>query len=501
MASSALARGNPEIPGRVKFLDFMPDADPTTPGAILDSSNVYPTTKGYRAYPSLAPYALNALPSACQGAAAGILGSAPFVVAGTTNQLYLLNASTLLLESQGLALTPITGRWRFDTYGHQLIAVNGIDPNQAYSGTGTFAPLGGSPPVASLVQATDYSVFLIEPNSHTWHSSLSATIWVNSIATQTLQGDLDSTDGNITAAHKLRNGITLFKPKAFHMGRFIGPPFYWQFDTVSEQVGAPCQEAVANLGDIQYWPGPDDFFFFDGSSLQRIPNNLKEWFFRLLDNDHADKIAARWDQRKNLIFWHFPSIHANPAGTLDHWICFNTRTGRWAANTASTSSIIEMPVFTPTRVSGGLTYGSFTARYATYAAAKAATPSYGDLRPQNEDVSGAFGADHALKTYNGDPGLSFITTHDLGDRHSMYQVTRVRPEFSIYPQTAIGTAQVIAEYVPGKPVTTLGLTRPLSTDGWFNLVSTKRLQRFKLAFQSDFEIIGFEAMAEYAGEV
>ena len=102
-----------------------------------------------------------------------------------------------------------------------------------------------------------------------------------------------------------------------------------------------------------------------------------------------------------------------------------------------------MPVFTPTRVSGGLTYGNFTARYATYAAAKAATPTYGDLRPQNEDVSGAFGPDHSLKVYNGEPAVSYLTTHDLGDRHSMYQVTRLRPEFSIYPRSGTGTVEVI----------------------------------------------------------
>ena len=114
MASSALARGVPEILGRVKFVDFMPDADPLTPGALLDVANLYPTTKGYRAYPSLAIRSVDALPGPSLGASAGVLGSAVFLVAGTSNQLFLLNQSALTWTNQGLGLSTITGRWRFD---------------------------------------------------------------------------------------------------------------------------------------------------------------------------------------------------------------------------------------------------------------------------------------------------------------------------------------------------------------------------------------------------
>jgi hypothetical protein len=212
--------------------------------------------------------------------------------------------------------------------------------------------------------------------------------------------------------------------------------------------------------------------FFDGSSLNRIPNNLKEWFFNLLDGDNANKIAARWDQQKNLIFWHFPSIHANPAGSLDYWICLNTRTGRWSGNTAGTP-IVEMPIFTPIKVSGGLTYGSFTARYATYAAAEAAIATYGDLRAQNQDVSGVIGSDHKLQIYNGDRVYP-ATSHDFPD----IQCTRSLGLDPSSPLSASAAVEVISQH-PDQSLP--GLTRPLSDDGWFN-VSTARAQRFKMSF-------------------
>jgi len=490
-----LERGSPKIPANFLFQDFQPDSDPITPGIMLDCSNIYSTSKGFRSYPSLVVHSLNGLTGDCRGNWVGYIGPTQVLVAADHNQLYKFNFSTANFTSEGLSLSSTNNRWSIDSYGRDIIAVNGIDTPRVSINNAPFTVLGGSPPIASLVCATDFSVFLIQPDSNTWWSSLSDTIWTPAIATQTVTGHLDSTDGAIVAAHKLRAGIALYKLKAFHFGTFVGPPFYWQFNTVSEQVGAPGQEAIANLGDAHYWPGTDNFYFFDGYSLNVIPNNLKDWFFDTMDGDNADKIAARWDQRRSLIFWHFPSINANPTGSLDSWICYNTRTGRWTARTVQ--EYIELPIFSPVKV-GGLTYGTFAARYATYG--DIPDRLYGDDRPQNQNLSGVFGTNHKIQFYNGTPGASFITTHDFGEGHNMYCISRLRPRFSLpyYPTTAV--VSVMKQYTPGRADAPVALSRPISTDGWFNLMSTARLQRFKIDLTGDYEVVSLEAMVDYAGE-
>jgi hypothetical protein len=478
-------------PVKVPMGDFAPDRDPLTPGILLDVEDLYPTVKGYRSYPSLTQYATNELPGEIVGAWSGAQGQTVATVAATFNQLYVLDALTWV--SSALTINGTDTRWRFDLYGNDLIAVNGVDPAYVYTGTGAFTLLGGTPPIASLVQATDYSVFLIEPHSNTWHSTLSDILWTDSIATQTCSGNLDSTTGNITAAHALRSGIALFKRHGLHYSTFAGPPFYWDFNKVSHEVGAPCQEAVANLGDVLRWPGPDDFYSFDSYSLQPIPNNLKEWFFANLDQLNDFKIAARWDQARSLVFWHFPSNAANPPGSLDKWICLNTRTGKWSKGSAA----IDVPIFRPIQT-GHLDYDIFSRTYVTYGGIPVGL-RYGDLRSRTVDVSGAFpSASHGLSLFNGAPNAASFTTGDFGDRHNILECMRIRPQYTIYP-TEGATLTPLNQSNPGHtPVP--GTSRELSTDGWFNLRNTSRLMRFEHTGDSEYEIVGLEAELDRAGD-
>ena len=494
MASSNLHRGAPAVPGNIQFLDFAPDAPPNTPGAILAAGNLYPTVRGWRAYPTLVEISDDALPGLALGGFATALGASNIVVVvGTATQLYLYQSNAWV--SQGLTLGS-ADRWRFDQYGGLVIAANGVDGLQAYNGSGTFAALGGSPPVASIVQASNYSLFAIEPNSNDWWSTLSATIWTPSIATQTVTGSLDKTQGIITAAHKLRDGMAIYKNKSLYFSQFVGPPFYWDFQIVSAQIGAPSQEAVANLGDVQMWPGNDDWYAFDGRSLTRIPNSLKEWFFANVDGLHLDKIAARWDQKKSLVFWHFPSYNASPAGTLDSWICLNVRTGKWGCSEAAYTTAVDIPIFSAIET-GALTYDTLTALNPTYADFDGSM--YGDYVSQSIEVSGAIRmSDRKLALYNGSAGAWMLTSHDFGDYYNKFQVTRVRPRFLVKPSSA--TLRPLNQNNEAGIASTEGPATTISAFGNFDLQNTARMQRFRINSSNDAEISGMDVLVDYAGE-
>lgn len=491
MPAETLQQGIPEVQGRIRFIDFAPDADPITPGILLETSNLMPTAKGYRGYPRLTPYSANSLSTPCLGAFASLIGDNIVILIGTADKLYYLNGRTL--TDSGLTPTSIAGRWRFDQYAGEVVAVNGINAPYSYDGS-TFGNLAGSPPVASIVQATEYGLFLIYANSSDWITSLNSHIWTPSIATQTVTGTIRKGSGNITAAHRLRGGIAIYKRKNLVFGQFTNPPFFWDFGNgISDQVGAPGQEAVANVGDAHYFPGPDDFYVFDGFSLQRVPNNLKEWFFSKLNQKLAYLICARWDQKRSLIFWHFPSINASPETSLDSWICLNLRTGKWSGD--SQADPIDMPFFS-TIETGQLTYAVLTETYPTYADMDF---FYGDLQSRTNEISGAIrSSDHGLHLYNGAPGEASFITHDFGDRENLYEVTQIRPQYEIYPEAG-ATIQAYNQRLPGK-TPEAGPSRDLSSDGTFDIMNTARLQRYKHTGNSEYEITGLEVQIEYAGE-
>jgi len=77
-----------------KVLGFAPDADPTTPGLLLDCENLLPSELGMRPGPAVAPVGVAALTEDVRGALAAIdLSGNRLAICGTTQRLYSLAGS------------------------------------------------------------------------------------------------------------------------------------------------------------------------------------------------------------------------------------------------------------------------------------------------------------------------------------------------------------------------------------------------------------------------
>src|SRR5215475_5659171 len=140
--------------------EFSPDLDPLTPGSIRDMNGVYIVEKGVRTLPGLAAIS-SGLPSTCYGAYTAYLLGTSLTVLATVNGLYTVPAAGGAVVPQVTGLSNTQNRWHFSPYGQDLIAVNGVDVPYYYRlSNGDFRIMPGSPPVASLVTTTDYSVIL-----------------------------------------------------------------------------------------------------------------------------------------------------------------------------------------------------------------------------------------------------------------------------------------------------------------------------------------------------
>lgn len=281
----------------------------------------------------------NALPSQVLGLFAGLLIDVPISVAATDNQLWIWNNG--FYQSSAAALITTENRRRFAIYGNLIIVVDGVNVPYYYSSgfpTLAFQPLPNWPGNfgtinPSIVETTDYSTVLVQANSQVlWSSLVPQGPYIPSVPAQVYQYDLGQIPGDITAVHRLRSLLVVYRQNAFQCATFVGVDIGWDFGqpgTISEDIGAAGNECVVNTGDYHYIWGPDDFWQFDGYNLNRIPNNLKQFIFRDLDQGFFANVAGRYDVNRTLVFWHYPSINANPRGSLDSWVCLNLRTGKW----------------------------------------------------------------------------------------------------------------------------------------------------------------------------
>lgn len=451
---------------------WSPDLDPVTPGILTDSQWVFSTPKGWRGL-ELPAAAAPPLPSQCLGAQICNFGTGGLLVfLATDSQIYQwttpsLGALGTLTAVSPTYYNPQDSNWSFDIYGQDILATNGSDPVQVWThGSSTeFAPLTGNPPRSSIVVATDYGVFLILSRSNTWIYSFNDTIWSPGIQNQCVTNQISSTPGHIVAAKSLRGGIAFYKPYSCHFGYFIGPPNFWQINNVSEVVGTPGLNSVVQYKDLHYFVGPDDFYTFDGFSITPIPNDLKFTFFHtLLDRSYANQIQGQANPTRGQIAWRFPSVNANPEGTLDMMVKYSTLTGLWDITTQSAEAVLAGNE--PTQGTGVHT---------------------GQLGLAYVDLN------HTLQLLGEPPitsapqpplPISYITTADLGDKLKMYTISRICPSFAdipaVQPQNGIGL-QVFSQYVRGQQQ---GLTAwprvAFSQFGFFDSVTSDRLQRLKI---------------------
>jgi len=473
-----------------KPLNFAPDGDSLTPDILLDGNDFYPTPAGLRTLPKLIQQS-ERFPQPVRGSTvvtfAGSTGN-ELIVAGSSNYLGLIFAYNLgdpavvvpwQLQDIGPPTAgtppPPVNRWRFAFYNNQVFAVDGI--RRPYVATdasiltplSTWDPLAGNPPISSIVASSDYALWLIEANSATWHATLDPTNWVDSTPRQTSSATLWQTPGDITGARALRSQMVLYKRNSIFVGSIT--TLGWGFQEISRQTGAVSHESIVSVQDVHYFLGPDDFWTLDGYSLNRLPNQLRQWFFARANPAALAFVIGRYDEQRNLIFWHYSTTNDwyNP----NEWIAYNVRTGQWTIGQReiqmSAGSLSMVPV------TAGVVPG---------------------------DTCGLFQADNALWFYdwlNGtdaNPG-SFFTTGDLGDRHYMYQLSRVRPGIMVNSGTP--QLQLLSTYTPGGTYTA-GPAIDLTIDGWFNTLNTARLQRLRVSTDKILELVDYEVQFSQVGD-
>ncbi len=527
-------------------LGFVPDMAPNTPGAIVDMSGFLPTIAGMRTLPGLRNLVLP-LAGGIFGIATELTGAgAQFTFAGNKTHLYVRVGATWQENDGGQVFNIGQGRWRFAQFLDDMIAVDGNagDPGggvQVSAAGGVFAPLAGNPPAGKFVAVTDPGgiaavafIFNTVAGPQNWYASAPGNdqLWSLNQIDQSFTGVLGATPGPITGASNLRQNMVAFKAASFYFGQYIGGQFGWQFQPTSYQVGCASNEAIVNLGDFLVFPGPDDFYMFDGQSLNPIPNALRQFYFSTLDVTFAANVQGVYFSSLSVVLWSYPSKNQKVngqavAGLLDSYIMWNQKTGMWSAgkwgkdsngNPISIQGLIPaVPQTQP------LTYGQFGILYQKYGWGLDGSGNpilvypgpplippgllYGSASFEATPVinPGVVLSDGGVYVFSGPPqGPPRIRFGDIGDLEHYLGITRVKAQFSIFPQTGSTFPPLpgarLTSYTRdalGSQTETIGpaVLVPtdqayLNDDASFDIRETARWHQFEIECYSDSEING-----------
>lgn len=464
-----------------KLLGFAPDADPTTPGVMLDVVNMVPDESGMKGAPSpINATGVPALSGPCLGVAVVTkLDESRRIFAGTAGELFELSGGAWVDRSAFAYGGGVDTRWSFVQFGDSTLAANLTDPIQRSAGSGAFASISGAPKAKIIFSVGGFVMALntddpgFGPNPDRWWCSavFDDTDWAPSIATQATTGRLTSTQGRLTAGGKLGDYAVAYKERAIYIGQYVGAPAVWDWQEVpGGEAGCVGQDAWCDIGGTHFVVGSDNFWLFDGSRPSKIGNGLvRDWFYANSNPARRDTIRCAYDKQSSLVWVLYPS---KVSVTPDKALVYHVGTQQWGHVGIPSEAVVNY-------VSQGVTIDDLPTISATIDGL--ADHSYDS---QFWLVGGRslaiVGAGHQLQSLSGDPVSSGYTSGDYGDDDQYSLLTKVRVRFA--PGEKPASASMASQ---AKPDAGEGLTPGPSAvmdDARFDVLSSGRWHRVTFTF-------------------
>jgi hypothetical protein len=309
---------------RIPFNEWLPD-QPAVAQSMQDATNVVPIASGYAPFPLAVDYS-NAASESLLTVGTGKFSSITELFAGSATKLYKFNSATLNLDDVSKVGGYNCLSWDFEQFGDVLLAANGIDKIQAWTvDTSTaFADLAAAAPVAKYVAVIrDFVVAAnldlgVNPNKVQWSNIADETNWTSGATSQS-DYQLIPDGGNITGITGGEFGIIFLERSIVRMS-YIGSPFFFQFDTISRNLGCKYGGSVTQYGQTSYFLSADGFYSCDGQSIVPIGNEkVDRYFYDNVDLNKADKITVAIDPIRKLVVWNYPTVSNTRSLLIYNW--------------------------------------------------------------------------------------------------------------------------------------------------------------------------------------
>jgi hypothetical protein len=315
---------------RIQFKDWLPD-QPSILDTVSEANNVIPLAIGYGPFKSAVNYS-GAATEALTNCFAAKVNADVSIFAGGLTKLFKVSATDLSMEDVS-KVGGYTGvnRWQFVQFGNYALASNGSEKIQYYdvNSSTDFADLAAAAPVAKYITVVrDFVVGAnigagTYPSRVNWSDINDPTDWTPGAASQSDFQELPD-GGDITGLTGGEFGI-VFLEKAIVRMSYIGSPLFFQFDTISRNIGCVEGGSIAQYGGVSYFLSDDGFYSCNGQQVTGIGSEkVDRYFYANANIGDIDSISAAIDPERNLVIWNYTTVSGNRA-----LIIYNFETQKW----------------------------------------------------------------------------------------------------------------------------------------------------------------------------
>jgi len=141
----------------------------------------------------------------------------------------------------------------------------------------------------------------------------------------------------IVTAVETRQQIMVFTDTTLYAMQFLGPPFTFGVQGVSENITIASPKSAVAVDDSVYWMGESEFYMF-GGSVQRIPCTVKDSVFNDFNYSQSLKVTAALNSSHSEVWWFYPSASSE---NNDKYVVFNYLENSWYYGTLSRTAWID----------------------------------------------------------------------------------------------------------------------------------------------------------------
>ena len=166
------------------------------------------------------------------------------------------------------------------------------------------------------------------------------TTW-QSLATNSA-GELRITSGSeIVSAVETRQQIVVFTDVSLHTMQYLGPPFTFGLNLISENITTMGPNSIKAVDDFVFWMGLEDFYAYDGR-VQKVPCSVRSYVFNDFNLEQKEKVFASLNSAFNEIWWFYPS---GDATEIDRYVTYNYAEKAWAFGTLVRTAWLDRGIF------------------------------------------------------------------------------------------------------------------------------------------------------------
>ncbi len=144
----------------------------------------------------------------------------------------------------------------------------------------------------------------------------------------------------IVTAIETRQQILVFTDISLHALQYVGPPFTFGINMISDNITIRSPSSVAAVQDTVYWMGKSEFYIYNGG-VQTLPCSVKDYVFSDFNSSQAEKCFAAVNSSFSEVWWFYPSSSSD---NNDRYVVYNYLQNVWYYGTMVRTAWIDRGV-------------------------------------------------------------------------------------------------------------------------------------------------------------